>query len=148
MAEELDLANLTTRQESPSSLVRFEDDTDKNAPRLNYAVPLPGTFEARAYIECNLKNSKLDWAGAALAKGKAATVLDQIISLVAEISPGDPPPRPPAVGDLMVLSPRRVSRRRQRTARPGSRARRHAAGRGVRSRRPGGGDRRHLGLLR
>ena len=39
---DLNLSSFIARAESESTLVRFEDATDAHAPRLNYAVPLPG----------------------------------------------------------------------------------------------------------
>ena len=64
---ELDLSFLVTRQESDSTLVRFEDDTDANAPRLNYAIPLPGAFQGKLYVETDFINDSLPWTGAARA---------------------------------------------------------------------------------
>lgn len=64
---ELDLSFLVTRQESDSTLVRFEDDTDANAPRLNYAIPLPGAFQGKLYVETDFLNDSLPWTDAARA---------------------------------------------------------------------------------
>ena len=64
---ELDLSFLVTRQESDSTLVRFEDDTDANAPRLNYAIPLPGAFQGKLYVETDFLNDELPWTAAARA---------------------------------------------------------------------------------
>lgn len=63
MPIELDLKPLVGMQESPSTLVRFEDDTDKHAPRLSYSVPLPGSFEGRYYMQIGFAN--LPWKPAA-----------------------------------------------------------------------------------
>lgn len=63
MPIELDLKPLVGMQESPSTLVRFEDDTDKHAPRLSYSVPLPGSFEGRYYMQIAFAN--LPWKKAA-----------------------------------------------------------------------------------
>ncbi|MEM6544454.1 MAG: hypothetical protein AAF680_06105 [Pseudomonadota bacterium] len=64
---EIDLSFLVTRQESDSTLVRFEDDTDANAPRLNYAIPLPGAFQGKLYVETDFLNDSLPWTDAARA---------------------------------------------------------------------------------
>lgn len=50
----LDLTALTSRPESTSTLVRFEDDTDRHAPRLNYAVPTVSAYGGRRFVEVNL----------------------------------------------------------------------------------------------
>lgn len=59
----LNLSSLVNREESESSLVRFDDTTDASAPRLNYAVPLPGAYQGRFYIETDFGD--LDWLPAA-----------------------------------------------------------------------------------
>ena len=64
---ELDLSFLVTRQEFDSTLLRFEDDTDANAPRLNYAIPLPGAFQGKLYVETDFLNDELPWTAAARA---------------------------------------------------------------------------------
>jgi hypothetical protein len=63
MPLDMDLQPLVGMQESESTLVRFEDETDKHAPRLNYSVPLPGTFEGRFYIGVGFRD--LPWKAAA-----------------------------------------------------------------------------------
>lgn len=62
---ETDLSFLVTRQESNSTLVRFEDETDANAPRLNYSVPLPGAFQGKLFLETDFENDEVPWTAAA-----------------------------------------------------------------------------------
>ena len=52
----LDLSSLVAREESRSTLVRFEDTTDENVPRLRYSVPLPGAMDGRYFIIFEPKN--------------------------------------------------------------------------------------------
>ena len=75
MSDEIDVKALVGRPESPSTLVRFEDETDKHAPRLNYAVPLPGSYEGRFYQEVEL--GELPWKPEALqGESRVKEVLD------------------------------------------------------------------------
>ncbi|MEM6343535.1 MAG: hypothetical protein AAF927_06625 [Bacteroidota bacterium] len=79
---ELDLSFLVTRQESESTLVRFEDETDANAPRLNYAIPLPGAFQGKLYVETDFLNDLLPWTDAARAAlPKRPAIRDFVASL-------------------------------------------------------------------
>jgi hypothetical protein len=55
-AIDLDLSTLVRREESQSSLVRFEDVTDENVPRLRYSIPLPGALDGRYFIIFEPKN--------------------------------------------------------------------------------------------
>ncbi|MFA5251035.1 MAG: hypothetical protein WC454_00405 [Phycisphaerae bacterium] len=64
MENEIDVKSLISRPESPSTLVRFEDETDKHAPRLNYAVPLPNSYQGRLFLEVDM--GKLPWTTEAL----------------------------------------------------------------------------------
>ena len=48
---ELDLDALVGIQENKATLLRFEDATDDQVPRLNYSVPLPGSIQGRYYLE-------------------------------------------------------------------------------------------------
>jgi hypothetical protein len=57
--------DLVNRVESSSTLVRFEDATDANTPRLNYAVPLPDSFMGKLFIETNYHNDEIPWTRAA-----------------------------------------------------------------------------------
>ncbi|MHA1106376.1 MAG: hypothetical protein ACTSPN_11780 [Promethearchaeota archaeon] len=56
--------DLIGRSESKSSLVGFEDKTDVNAPKLNYAIPLPAMFEGHFFIETEFEGLK--WGKEAL----------------------------------------------------------------------------------
>jgi hypothetical protein len=85
---ELDLTNLVGRQESTSSLVRFEDETDANAPRLNYSVPLPGLFQGKFYIEIDFFNDQLPWTAAAR---ENRTFIGVINNFVGEVEAGRNP---------------------------------------------------------
>ncbi|MBE9111195.1 hypothetical protein IQ273_17455 [Nodosilinea sp. LEGE 07298] len=79
---ELDLSFLVTRQESDSTLVRFEDATDANAPRLNYAIPLPGAFQGKLYVETDFLNDSLPWTSAArAARPKRPAIRDFVTAL-------------------------------------------------------------------
>lgn len=81
---ELDLSFLVTRQESDSTLVRFEDETDANAPRLNYAIPLPGAFQGKLYVETDFLNDQLPWTAAArAAEPKRPAIRDFVATLAA-----------------------------------------------------------------
>lgn len=80
---ELDLTNLIGRQESTSSLVRFEDETDANAPRLNYSVPLPGSFQGKFYMETNFLNERLPWTDAARVDNSITRVINDFAVEVA-----------------------------------------------------------------
>lgn len=60
----INIDNLIGRPESTSSLVRFEDKTDEHAPKLNYAVPLPSSFEGRFFLETDF--GTLPWNDEAL----------------------------------------------------------------------------------
>lgn len=64
MLEPLSTETFINRAESSSSLVRFEDQTDKNASRLNYSTPLPGSYEGRFYLEVEL-DINLPWSSEA-----------------------------------------------------------------------------------
>ncbi len=57
---DIDVSALVSRPESQSGLVRFEDQTDLHAPRLNYSVPLPSSYAGKAFLELDL--GKIAWA--------------------------------------------------------------------------------------
>jgi len=59
----LDLDALVGMQENPATLLRFEDATDDQVPRLNYSVPLPGALAGRYYLEADF--GSLPWKKAA-----------------------------------------------------------------------------------
>ena len=89
MPLELDLEALVGRQESTSSLVRFEDETDVNAPRLRYSVPLPGSYEGRFYVEVPLDD--IAWTPLAMqGKQSVPAVLDLDFSENAPAGRGGP----------------------------------------------------------
>jgi hypothetical protein len=96
---ELNLENLVSRQESPSSLVRFEDETDANAPRLNYSVPLPGAFQGKFYIETDFFNDQLPWTDAARVD---RTITGVINDFMAEVAAGRNP-AVPLLDEIAIL---------------------------------------------
>lgn len=59
---DLDISALLERPESPSTLVRFEDETDIHAPRLSYEIPLPASYEGRFFLEADF--GSLPWTDA------------------------------------------------------------------------------------
>lgn len=110
---ELDLTNLVGRQESTSSLVRFEDETDANAPRLNYLNPLPGAFQGKFYIETDFFNDQLPWTDAARVD---RTITGVINDFVAEVAAGRNPALP--LLDEIVILPRPEPRSPDQSPRP------------------------------
>jgi len=79
-----ELTFLVSRQESPLTLVRFEDSTDANVPRLSYSVPLPGAFQGKFYIETDFQNNEIPWTSAAFAsQSKRSTITDLQAALLA-----------------------------------------------------------------
>jgi hypothetical protein len=119
MPEDIDVASLVGRPESPSTLLRFEDEADQHSPRLKYSVPLPGSYECRAYLQVQLPS--IPWNQAALSgdarlpeiTGGGATLGERVRQ-----DPGllyrafnydpriiDPPPRPKPVMMRLLASP-------------------------------------------
>lgn len=80
---ELDLSSLVGRQESDASLVRFEDATDTNTPRLNYSVPLPGAFNGKFYIETDYLNDAIPWTNAAREDRRKTKAINDFVSQTA-----------------------------------------------------------------
>jgi hypothetical protein len=96
-----DATDLIGRAESAATLIRFEDATDANTPRLKYSVPLPGHFQGKFYIDTDFFNDAVPWTAAARAsKAKVQAITD----LVAAIRQGRPVPLPP-LEDLAVIAP-------------------------------------------
>ena len=101
---ETDLSFLVTRQESPSTLVRFEDETDANAPRLDYAVPLPGAFQGKLFIETDFLNDELPWTAAARV---GAPKLPAIRAFAVALRNGEAVTVPPVDRIAILPQPRR-----------------------------------------
>jgi hypothetical protein len=99
MPEDITIEDLVSRPESPSSLVRFEDDTDVNAPRLSYAVPLPGAFSGKLYIETDFFNDELPWLDAAREDRRVSPAIED---LAARIASGEDPALPPVEAIAVV----------------------------------------------
>ncbi len=83
--------NLVEREESTSSLVRFEDATDANTPRLNYSVPLPGAFSGKLYIETDYFNDAIPWTNASRTDLRKSVVINEFVS---QVTLGRNPPVP------------------------------------------------------
>lgn len=108
MPEQLNVDQLVSRQESSSTLVRFEDETDANAPRLNYAVPLPGSFLGKLFVETDFLNDQLPWTDAAREDQRLSVVINEFTARMAR---GETPPLPPIANIAVVPgadAPRRV----------------------------------------
>lgn len=111
MPVETNLEFLVGRQESSSTIIRFEDATDQHAPRLSYSVPLPGAFEGSFYIEVDF--GELPWTSAAFTdQRKTRSVLSFNETLTSNAS-AEPPPLdliagvPPLRGPLRAGATRR-----------------------------------------
>lgn len=96
----IDPADLVGRAESPASLVRFEDATDANTPRLNYSVPLPGAFSGKFYIETDFHNQDIPWTSAARIDQRKSTVINDF---VAQLARGNQPSLP-VLSDMATLA--------------------------------------------
>jgi hypothetical protein len=86
-------------QENPSTLLRFEDATDEQVPRLNYSVPLPGALEGRYFLETQF--GALPWRPAAFL---AERVVPDVVAFGDQIAAGAAA-EPPPLHRLALVSP-------------------------------------------
>ncbi len=96
---ESNIDQLINPQVSESSLVRFGDATDANVPRLNYSVPLPGSFAAKHYIETDFFNNQVPWTPAA----RTGTNMVRLLTEYLETRRVDPDIPPPLIQDIALL---------------------------------------------
>jgi hypothetical protein len=106
--EENNVDQLIQSPASQGALIRFEDATDANTPRLNYSVPLPGAFSAKLYIETDFLNDELPWKPAAREDRRRSVVINEFM---ANRAAGGTPPIPELSGIATVpkaAAPRRA----------------------------------------